>query len=159
MPNLFDPEWDAEFDRPPFKWKRARFGRQAGCDNLGASFFEIPPGASSFPLHIHHANEELLLVVEGSPTLRTIDGERELAPGEVVACPPGRRGAHRLDNRADEPARVLIVSTMIGPDVNEYPDSGKIWARTYAPGADPDEESAEVLNRPEDNLHYLDGET
>lgn len=158
-PNLFDPEWDAEFDRAPFKWKRARFGRQAGTEKLGVSFFEIPPGASSFPLHIHHANEELLVVVEGRPTLRTIDGERELEPGEIVACPPGRRGAHRLDNRSDEPARVLIVSTMIGPDVNEYPDSGKVWARSYAPGAEPDEESAEVLNRPEDNLHYLDGET
>jgi uncharacterized cupin superfamily protein len=157
--NLFEPDWDAEQDRPPFSWRRSRIGRQAGSEKLGASLFEVGPGDSTFPLHVHHANEELIVVLAGRPTLRTVDGERELEPGEVVACPPGRRGAHRLDNRGDEPVRVLVVSTMIGPEVNEYPDSGKVWARTYAPGAEPDAESAEVLNRPEHNLDYLDGES
>jgi uncharacterized cupin superfamily protein len=159
VPNVFEPEWDARQEKPPFTWRRARIGRQAGCEKLGASLFEVPPGASTFPLHVHHANEELVVVVAGRPTLRTLEGERELSPGEVVAFPTGRRGAHRLDNRSGEPARVLVVSTMIGPELNEYPDSGKVWARTYAPGAEPDAESAEVLNRPEHNLDYLDGES
>ena len=41
-----------------------------------------------------------------------------------------------------------MVSTMIGPDVNEFPDSGLLWARTYPPGADPPEGSAEVSGGP-----------
>jgi uncharacterized cupin superfamily protein len=156
--NIYEPEWDAEQDKPPFTWRRSRVGRQSGAEKLGASLFEVPPGASTFPLHVHHANEELIVVLAGRPTLRTIDGERELAPGEVVACPTGRRGAHRLDNRSDEPFRVLIVSTMLAPDVNEYPDSGKVWARNYAPGAEPGDEPVELIARPEDNLDYLEGE-
>ena len=158
MPNVFEPEWDARQEKPPFTWRRARIGRQAGCEKLGASLFEVPPGASTFPLHVHHANEELVVVVAGRPTLRTLEGERELSPGEVVAFPTGRRGAHRLDNRSGEPARVLVVSTMIGPELNEYPDSGKVWARTYAPGAEGGAEAAELIARPEENLDYLEGE-
>ena len=115
MANVFEPEWDAAQDRPPFTWRRARLGRQAGSERLGASLYELPPGASSFPLHVHHANEELLVVLAGRPTLRTLEGERELSPGEVVAYPVGRRGAHRVDNRGAEAARVMLVSTMRSP--------------------------------------------
>ncbi len=158
MPNLFEPEWDADQDKPPFTWRRARIGRQAGSKQLGASLLEVPPRGSTFPLHIHHANEELLIVVSGRPTLRTLEGERELSAGEVVAFPVGRRGAHRLDNHTEEAAQLLIVSTMLAPEVNEYPDSGKVWARTYAPGAEPGPDEAFLIARPEENLDYLEGE-
>ena len=100
MPNVFEPDWDAERDEPPFRWRRARIGRQAGARDLGASLFELPPGAASFPLHAHYANEEMIVVLDGRPTLTTAPTARarELEPGEVVACPAGRDGAHRLDN-------------------------------------------------------------
>jgi hypothetical protein len=32
--NLHRPDWDAEQDRAPFRWKRARLGRQAGGEQL-----------------------------------------------------------------------------------------------------------------------------
>ncbi|MEA2374925.1 MAG: hypothetical protein QOD53_1388 [Thermoleophilaceae bacterium] len=156
--NIFEPDFDAEQDKPPFSWRRARLGRQAGTEKLGASLFELEPGASSFPLHVHHANEELLMVLAGTPTLRTLDGERELATGEVVAFPSGRGGAHRIDNRSAEPARFAIVSTMISPEVNEYPDSDKIWVRSFAPGADGPEDALDVLAHPDPDLGYMDGE-
>lgn len=157
--NVFEPHWDAEQDRPPFTWRRARIGRQAGSEKLGASLFEVPPGASSFPLHVHYANEELIVVLAGTFTMRTIEGEREIGPGDVVACPPGPRGGHRLDNRSAEPARYLVVSTMIAPDVADYPDSNKIWVRSYAPGAPPVEGALDVLIEKGERLDYLDGET
>ena len=137
MPNLFEPEWDGDRDASPFVWRRARLGRQAGAADLGASLFEVPPGAATFPLHAHYANEELLIVVEGRPTLTTLDGERELAPGEVVAFPAGRAGAHRLDNRSDAPVRVLLVSTMRAPEINEMFETGQFWVRDYVPGTEP----------------------
>jgi uncharacterized cupin superfamily protein len=160
MPNVFDPQWDEQQDRPPFSWRRARLGRQAGSSALGASLYELPPGSSSFPLHVHHANEETLIVLAGRPTLRTLDGERELAPGELVACPVGRQGAHRIDNRCDEPVRLLVISTMIAPEVNEYPDSGKVWARSRPPGAPQPDEAVDLLVRDDqESADYLDGET
>jgi hypothetical protein len=32
---------------------------------------------------------------------------------------------------------------MNAPDVNEFPDSGLLWARTYAPRSDPPADAAE----------------
>jgi uncharacterized cupin superfamily protein len=145
MPNLFEPDWDAERDDPPFRWRRARLGRQAGARDLGASLFELAPGAATFPLHAHFANEELLVVLAGRPTLTVLDGTaRELAPGDVVACPVGREGAHRVDNGTDEPVRVLIVSTMKAPEINEMLEDGTFWVRDYAPGLTPDGSTLDV---------------
>jgi uncharacterized cupin superfamily protein len=148
MANVYEPTWDADRDEPPYRWRRSRLGRQAGARQLGASLFELPPGAESFPLHIHYANEELLVVVAGAPTLRTLDAERRLKAGEVVACPAGREGAHLLRNDTDEPVRVLIVSTMHAPDVNEFPDTGEYWVRDYVPGTDPPDGALDVHTRP-----------
>jgi uncharacterized cupin superfamily protein len=159
MADVFGPSLDADQDRPPFTWRRARLGRQAGAEALGASLFELPPGASSFPLHVHHANEEMIVVLAGWPTLRSIDDSRELSPGDLVACPAGRRGAHRIDNSTDEPVRFLVVSTMNAPEVNEYPDSGKIWVRDYAPGApSPDTHELDKVVPAQPEIDYLDGE-
>jgi uncharacterized cupin superfamily protein len=157
-PSLAHPRWDAEQDKEPFRWKRARVGRQAGASELGASVFEVPPGASTFPLHAHHANEEILVVLAGRPTLRTVEGERTLEAGAVALFTTGRAGAHRIDNRTDQPVRVLIVSTMIGPDVVEHLDSEKVYARSYPPGADPPPDGVEVIVKRDDNREFFEGE-
>ena len=124
MANVYEPHWDAERDEPPHRWRRARLGRQTGARQLGASLFELPPGAASFPLHAHYANEELLVVLEGEPELRTAEGVRRLAAGAVVSFPAGVGGAHALRNPGPDPARYLIFSTAVYPDVAEYPDTG-----------------------------------
>ena len=150
MANIYDPEFDASRDDEPYRWRRARLGRQAGMEQLGASLFEVPPGGATFPLHIHHHNEEAIVVVSGHPTLRTLDGSRSLSPGEVVACPAGHRGGHRLDNETAEPVRVLIVSTMLAPEVNEFPEDGTYWLRSSVPGHDPAPGDVDVRLRPID---------
>jgi uncharacterized cupin superfamily protein len=135
MANLYEPEFDADQKRPGFTYRRAKLGAQAGARKLGASLYEIPPGEATFPYHAHSANEEMLVVLEGRPSLRTPSGWRELAPGEVVSFPVGEEGAHQIANRSEDRARVLVVSTMIAPEVNLYPDTGKLMAATRAPGA------------------------
>ncbi len=136
-PNIFDPAFDRSRDEPPYRWRRAFVGRQAGSEQLGASLFEVEPGAATFPLHAHFHNEELLIVLAGAPTLRTLEGTRELVPGEVVAFPAGRSGAHELTNRTAGRVRIMIVSTMLAPEINEFPDTGELWVRDYVPGTDP----------------------
>jgi uncharacterized cupin superfamily protein len=145
MANVLKPEFDAERDEPPFRWRRAKLAEQAGARELGASLFEVPAGAATFPLHAHYANEELLIVLSGRPTLTGRDGEsRELEPGEVVAFPAGRAGAHRLDNETGEPLRILIVSTMKAPEINQMLEDESFWVRDYAPGRSPDDDSLDV---------------
>jgi uncharacterized cupin superfamily protein len=134
MANLFDPEFDTTNDRPGFVWRRAKLGDQAGSERLGASLYELERGSAPFPLHFHHSNEELLIVLGGNASLRSPDGERELEVGEVVAFPVGERGAHQVINRGSGPARVLIISEMNAPDVVVRPESGKLSAFTRPPG-------------------------
>ena len=156
MANAFEPDFDAAQDRPGFSWRRARLGRQAGAERLGASLFELPPGEASFPLHYHYANEEMLVVLRGRPTLRTTGGERELSEGEVVAFVVGERGAHQLINRTEDPVRLLLVSEMVGPEVIVYPDSGKTGAREQPPGGAQD--GLYRVFRDADAVDYFEGE-
>lgn len=102
----------------------APIGAQAGAQELGASIYELEPGCVGSPLHVHHANEELLLVLGGELTLRGPNGTHILPAGAVVAFPRGQAGAHSLTNRSDAPVRYLVVSTANGPDVVAYPDTG-----------------------------------
>jgi uncharacterized cupin superfamily protein len=157
MASIRKPEFDDPLKRPGFAYRRARIGRQAGAEKLGASLYEIPPGEATFPYHWHGVNEELAIVVAGRPSVRTPKGWRELAEGEVVAFPVGEAGAHQLANRSDEPARVLVISTMVAPEVNGYPDSGKVLATLRPPGS-PADDSLAAAFRLADEVDYWEGE-
>ena len=124
-----DPRWDAELSAP-FNLRAARVGAQAGARDLGVTLYEIAPGGAVSPYHVHHANEELLIVLEGAPRLRTPEGTRTLEAGSVVAFPPGPEGAHRISNAGPDPARVLVCSTMRLPEVAEHLDTGTWLAMT-----------------------------
>lgn len=110
-----------------------RLGPAAGLSELGCSIFELDPGGQAAPYHLHHGNEELLIVLDGALELRTPDGVRTVERGAVIGFPRGARGAHRLRNRSDSPSRYLLVSTMRFPEVAEQLDTGTILAMS-APG-------------------------
>jgi uncharacterized cupin superfamily protein len=131
--NIYEPDW-VEREEEPLRGRTAWIGGPSGCKQLGATLYEIDPGQNSSPFHLHHANEEMIIVLSGRPTLRTLESSRTLEPGEVVACPVGRAGAHQLQNRTDTPLRVLIVSTMIYPETAEMLDSDKILIISHPPG-------------------------
>lgn len=95
-------------------------------ERFGARLHEVPPGVETYPYHWHHANEELLLVVSGRPTLRTPDGERVLDPGDVEAFRRGPDGAHTVRNDSGETVRFLMISTLLAPDASERPETGTI---------------------------------
>ena len=125
--NLNGDEWDRVEDRPGWRSKDAWVGAHIDAELIGGSMYELEPGDRLWPYHTHHANEEWMIVLRGRPTLRTPEGEQELAEGDVVAFPRGAPGAHQITNRTtDAPIRVLMLSTLLSPDVVEYLDSGKI---------------------------------
>jgi uncharacterized cupin superfamily protein len=141
--NLSSPEWSPGFDRDGYRWRRADLGKQLGSTRVGASLYELPEGERSFPYHFHHGMEEWAIVVEGTPTLRSPDGERELRRGDVLCFPPGPAGAHQLRG----PGTVLLLSANRSPEVIEYSDSGKLGVRP--PGA---------IFRTADRVDYWEGE-
>ena len=149
--NLNANEWDREEDRPGWRSKDAWVGHHIGAELLGGSLYELEPGARLWPYHTHHANEEWLIVVHGEPTLRTPEGEQQLAEGDVVCFLRGKDGLHQVRNATDTAIRVLMLSSMIRPDIVEYPDSGKVGARSVAG-------ERIILGRPGPMLDYWDGE-
>ena len=128
--NLFGDAWDRTEDRPGWRSKDAWVGAHVDAELIGGSLYELEPGDRLWPYHTHHANEEWLIVVRGEPTLRTPEGERTLTEGDVVCFRRGREGAHQVSNRTDSPIRVLMLSTLVSPDIVEYLDSGKVGARS-----------------------------
>jgi uncharacterized cupin superfamily protein len=136
------PSWEA--DTYPGRHVAA-VGAPAGALELAAKVYELDPGAVGSPFHIHQANEELLLVLAGTPSLRGPDGTQLLSAGAVVAFPRGPAGAHSLVNHTDAPVRYLMVSTTNRPDVVEYLDTGATLVvlaeqrLAYPNGADADQ--------------------
>lgn len=104
--------------------------------HLVAAVWELQPEAEPTPYHLHHGTDEYLFVLRGTPTLRTPDGERELAEGEAVQFPRGRAGAHQLINRSDGAVRVVIAAYHGTPEVIEYPDEGAVIVGSRTPGHD-----------------------
>lgn len=136
MENVYADEWDAIQEHEGYRWDRMRLGKRLGGQMLGASVYLMGPGQKSFPFHFHHANEEMLIVLEGEVTVRTPEGEEQAGRGDALIFNRGDSGAHQVINSGDDDARILMMSTMIDPDIAEYPDSGNIgvFARR-APGA------------------------
>lgn len=141
--NLLAPEFDHSSEREGYRWRGARVGGAVGAEEIGACLYELDDGQRSYPYHFHHAMEEWLLVVAGSPILRTPGGERVLREGDVVCFPFGPDGAHQVTG----PGTVLIVSDNRGLGLAEYPDSGKLGV--YPPGK---------IFRLADSVDFWDGE-
>jgi uncharacterized cupin superfamily protein len=141
-------------DGSSFAAERQRVGAAIGAKKLGYSFFTVPPGKTAFPFHLHHANEEMIYVVEGEGSLRLGKEESKVAPGTFLAFPPGTDHPHQLINTSDRDLKYLCVSTMEYPDITEYPDSKKIGAITCAP-LDP---GFRGFYRKDGNVPYYEGE-
>jgi len=127
--NVFGDDWqEEEIQRPGGSFRESWIGERLSAELLGGSLYELRPHSKGWPYHYHHGNEELLIVVAGTPTLRAPDGERVLEPGDCVLFPRGVDGAHTFWNDSDETARVLMMSTRLAPEIVTYPDSSKISA-------------------------------
>jgi uncharacterized cupin superfamily protein len=150
--NVFDVE-PAYREGAPRAYARGavQIAPLVGGSLLGATVYELPSGVSVCPYHYEYGREEWLLVLAGRPTLRTPEGEEELAPGDVVCFPEGPAGAHKVTNRGDQRARVMLLSTKQMPVVFVYPDSDKIGVGV----PNPDDY---VMVRRSSQVDYFDGE-
>ncbi len=146
--NLFAVDVTTDDDDPGgYHTSYARVGPLVGAVELGLSVYELPPGQSICPYHYETGEEEWLIALVGTPTLRTPSGERDLRPWDMVFFPTGEEGAHKVTNRTDEPVRVVIWSNRVSPNTSVYPDSHKVGA--WPPGK---------LFRLGDAVDYWDGE-
>ena len=125
-PNVFADNWDETDDWSGGGAKSTRLVKSG--PQLGATVYELGPGNTAV-YHFHHGSEELLIVLRGRPTLRTPDGERQLAEGEVVQFPLGPDGAHGMRNDTDDAVRYVVAGIRVSPEVVEYPETKQITAQ------------------------------
>jgi uncharacterized cupin superfamily protein len=150
--NIADPEFTYDDDDPPpFHAGMFRLGKQLGATQTGMSVYELPPGQSVCPYHYEYGEEEWVLVLTGRPTLRTPDGERELAPFDAAFFPIGPDGAHQIRNDTAATVRIAMWSTVITPSATAYPDSGKVGVWTGVEGEN-------LMARRSGHVEYYDGE-
>jgi uncharacterized cupin superfamily protein len=114
---------------------RIDVSRALGSEATAMYIYDLPPGGSSSPYHYEY-EEEWLLVLDGTIVVRLPDGEQTLERGDLVRFAAGPAGAHKVMNRGESTARMMMFSSARVPAVSVYPDSDKIavW-----PGDEADE--------------------
>ena len=95
--NVFDDAWDETPYPTPPGWEQRTKALLPSGNTLGMRLYELPPAQTQVLYHFHHGNEEAVVVLSGTPTVRTPEGERALAAGEPV---PAGGAADRVDRHA-----------------------------------------------------------
>jgi uncharacterized cupin superfamily protein len=150
--NVFAPDFTYDDGRPAgYRAGTARFGPLIGASRIAGTVYELPPGESTWPYHYEYGAEEWLLVLDGNPTLRHPGGEDELDPGDLVCCPDGPDGAHKVTNHGEATVRLIILSTFDRPAVAVFPDSDKL-------GVWPDGEEDILIVGRDSGVDYWTGE-
>lgn len=125
-----------EAREPLYDGRGARLARGTAALKLGASIDILQPGKRGCPYHLHHAQEEMFIVLEGHGTMRVAGEMLAVKAGDVVFVPPGPDYPHQMINTSDAPLKYLSISTKDVPEVVEYPDSGKVLASARVAGDD-----------------------
>jgi len=132
MPTIIKPE---NFEFKADSTSLEDFGLKTLIPRLGAisdskhfvfDIRQLDPGKFSFPYHFHRNAEELIMIISGAMTLRSVEGFQILNMGELVFFEIGETSAHQLYNHTYSPCVYLDIRTTVGLDITEYPDSGKI---------------------------------
>lgn len=145
--NLDELDFRVYHDPAEYTVDMAEIGFLLGAEKLGYRATRLPPGAAFCPTHWHTAEEELFIVWDGAPTLETPHGAMQLRRGDLIAFPTREFGAHKLLNRSDAPATLILIANTNPYDVCFYPDSKKLLV-----------EATETLVRSEPILDYYEGE-
>jgi uncharacterized cupin superfamily protein len=127
--NIWDDAWGEQGEDWSGGGGLAKRLVPGGGPMLGASLYELERG-NVMVFHFHHGSEELLFVLRGRPTLRTLEDERVLEEGEVVHFPSGPAGAHEIRNDTDEPVRYVVAGIRVSPEIAEYPDLKKVTGQS-----------------------------
>jgi uncharacterized cupin superfamily protein len=134
-------------DPPAYRGEFAEIGFRIGAQRLGYRVTRLEPGAAFCPTHWHTGEEELFIVWDGSPSIESPRGTTPLRRGDFIAFPTRASGAHKLVNRSDSPATIVLIANTNPNDVCFYPDSKKLLV-----------EVTDTLVRSEPILDYYDGE-
>jgi uncharacterized cupin superfamily protein len=126
--NFDEVQKERELRPPLYDTECARLAVGTAAVALGMSIDILAPGMRGCPYHLHHAEEEAFVVLEGHGTLRVAGELLAIKAGDVAFVPAGPDYPHQIINTSDAPLKYLSISTKARPEIVEYPDSGKYLA-------------------------------
>ena len=125
---------------------------------LGCAYTEVAPGKTACPYHVHHAEDEMLVILAGEGEYRFGAEITKVQAGDVLGAPVGGpEHAHQLINTGTETLKYLVVSSKADIDVCEYPDSGKFMVSSR-PVEGTARRRFRYDGREETRVDYFDGE-
>lgn len=140
---------------PKYECSHVRITEGTAARKLAAGVNVVPPGKRACPYHLHHAQEEMFVILEGEGTLRVAGEFLPVKAGDIVVIPPGPEYPHQLINTSSGLLKYLAIGTTDEPEICEYPDSGKYLAEVGVATAHP----FGVIGRRGDKVDYWEGET
>ncbi|HJP05438.1 MAG: cupin domain-containing protein [Gammaproteobacteria bacterium] len=124
--NIFSGKWNEAGHGEKFQRGHIPLTNLNDDNLIGCGAFCVKPGKRAFPRHAHLANDEAVYVVSGSGMLTVGDKNQALVAGDFAMLPRGAGFAHVLVNDGKDDLVYLCMSSMIMPEVVDYPDSGKL---------------------------------
>jgi uncharacterized cupin superfamily protein len=145
--NIDELEWLSDPGHGVYEAADGEVDGMIGGAKVGCRVTRIAPGKAYCPLHWHAAEEELFLVLSGTPSLHTLRGVWSLRKGDFIAFPTRSSGAHKIVNDGGETCEIVLIANTSPIEICSYPDSRKVLF-------DP----AGLMLRDHPLLDYFDGE-
>lgn len=118
--------WEEYAQGKRFASRYRQVGDYGGSQHVGVLIEELAPGKQACPNHYHYLEEEQLMMLEGTATLRLGDDTYILAAGSYVVFPAGQKAGHSIYNHSAAPCRYLVIGERNPHDVIVYPDSNRV---------------------------------
>ncbi|HZF31163.1 MAG TPA: cupin domain-containing protein [Gammaproteobacteria bacterium] len=122
LPERRGSRYPPPFDKPCLARSNRNLGDPFGLKDFGVHLLTLEPGGWSSQRHWHTHEDELVYVIEGTPTLVTDEGETALAPGSVAGFPAGTGNGHHIVNNSGAVARLIVVGSRKKEDDCYYSD-------------------------------------
>lgn len=102
--------------------EKRQLGDVFGLKNFGVNLTRLAPKAQSALRHSHEKQDELVYILEGTPTLVSDEGHTQLRPGMCAGFRAGTGNAHHLINETERDVVYLEIGDRTPNEVATYPD-------------------------------------
>lgn len=115
--------YPAPFDTPCQARSGLRLSEAGGLSQFRANLMTLKPGAWSSQRHHHSAEDEIVYIVSGHPTLYEGANGVTLSPGDITTHPMGDGIGHHMKNETEVDAVYLVIGGR-NPETDHavYPD-------------------------------------
>lgn len=121
---------DIASPNPRYRSTDAEVGFWIGAERLGYQVVKLLPGARFCPVHAELSEEELFIVLDGEPSIRTSSETMRCRRGDFIAFPVGLDHDHQVINESDAEATLLLLGQNAEQALCYYPESDKLLAAT-----------------------------